>query len=101
MVLAARACFEPGAAMTMFTKLGALEKAQGVRIPTFLRTHPQSEARPRAQVAARCSWRGLLYSSLCRELHYAAPDSTADLAVSHKLDAQGACGSCQRASGAA
>lgn len=63
MDLAARACFEPGAAMTMFTKLGALEKAQGVRIPTFLRTHPQSEARPRAQVAAICSWRGLLIAA--------------------------------------
>ena len=57
MDLAARACFAPDAAMSTFTKLGAVEKKMGVSIPRFLRTHPLSEARPRAPVlpSSRCS----------------------------------------------
>ena len=52
MDLAARACFEPGAAASMLTKLGRVEKEMearqlGMHIPKFLRTHPLSEARPR------------------------------------------------------
>lgn len=46
MDLAARACFQPDAAVSTFTKLGAAEKKMGVNIPRFLRTHPLSEARP-------------------------------------------------------
>ncbi|KAK9843741.1 hypothetical protein WJX81_004553 [Elliptochloris bilobata] len=46
MSLAARACYEPGAAMTVFTRLGAVEKKMGLHvIPAFLRTHPLSEVR--------------------------------------------------------
>ncbi|KAI0260574.1 peptidase family M48-domain-containing protein [Gloeopeniophorella convolvens] len=43
--LSAKACFDPTAAPEMFTRLGALEKGAGGWTPTFLRTHPLSEAR--------------------------------------------------------
>jgi len=45
MDLAARACYEPGAAMTLFTKLGEYERRHGVHVPKFLSTHPLSEVR--------------------------------------------------------
>ena len=49
MRLAARACYDPGAAVSVFTKLGEaereLEKATGMHTPAMLRTHPLSDAR--------------------------------------------------------
>ena len=43
--LAARACYDPLAAASVFRKLGLEEKKAGVAIPSFLRTHPVSEDR--------------------------------------------------------
>ncbi len=43
--LSARACFDPTAAVDVFTKLGEAERSQGIQTPTFLRTHPLSEVR--------------------------------------------------------
>lgn len=43
--LAARACYSPEAAVTMFEKMGKAEVKAGVAIPKFLRTHPVSEDR--------------------------------------------------------
>lgn len=43
--LAARCCYDPSAAVTVFSKLGAAEAATGVHTPTLLRTHPLSDAR--------------------------------------------------------
>lgn len=43
-MLAARACFDPKAAVTVFTKLGKKEEEmlQGRRVPQFMLTHPLS-----------------------------------------------------------
>ncbi|CAL8462671.1 g2204 [Coccomyxa elongata] len=46
--LSARACFDPTAAVDVFTKLGEAERSQGIQTPTFLRTHPLSEKRVKA-----------------------------------------------------
>ena len=47
--LAARACFDPKAAVSMFTKLGLMEsKAGGDVVPKFLRTHPVTDERIKA-----------------------------------------------------
>ncbi len=43
--LAARACYDPLAAASVFRKLGLEEKKAGVAIPSFLRTHPVTEDR--------------------------------------------------------
>lgn len=44
--LAAQACFDPAAAVTVFEKLGEVERRMGGgRIPGFLRTHPVSSQR--------------------------------------------------------
>ncbi len=43
--LSARACFDPTAAVDVFTKLGEAERSMGVETPTFLRTHPLSDVR--------------------------------------------------------
>jgi predicted Zn-dependent protease len=44
--LAARACFDPAAAASVFEKLGAVERAAGgAAMPKLLRTHPLSDAR--------------------------------------------------------
>lgn len=47
--LAARACYDPSAAVAVFTKLGQAEaeaeRATGMHTPAMLRTHPLSEAR--------------------------------------------------------
>lgn len=45
--LSSRACFDPGAAPAMFTRLGELEKSQGRMGVSFLYTHPSSEQRVR------------------------------------------------------
>lgn len=46
MQLAAQACFNPGAAASVFTKLGEVEKKMGGdNIPGFLRTHPLTSSR--------------------------------------------------------
>ena len=44
-MLAARACFDPKAAIIVFTKLGKKEKEMlhGARVPQFMLTHPLSE----------------------------------------------------------
>ena len=43
-MLAARACFDPKAAITVFTKLGKKEEEmlQGRKVPQFMLTHPLS-----------------------------------------------------------
>jgi predicted Zn-dependent protease len=47
--LAARACFDPGAAVAVFEKLGRAEAAAGGgAVPALLRTHPVSADRVRA-----------------------------------------------------
>ncbi len=44
--LAARACYDPSAAVVVFSKLEAFERAAGgVAMPKFLRTHPLSSER--------------------------------------------------------
>lgn len=44
--LAARACYDPEAAVQVFSKLGKMEaKSVGAAVPKFLRTHPVSEDR--------------------------------------------------------
>ncbi len=43
--LSARACFDPTAAVDVFTKLGEAEKSAGISTPGFLRTHPLSQVR--------------------------------------------------------
>jgi predicted Zn-dependent protease len=43
--LAARACYDPLAAATVFQKLGEVEKKMGMSVPEFLRTHPVSQKR--------------------------------------------------------
>ena len=43
--LAARACYDPLAAASVFQKLGEEEKKAGMSIPAFLRTHPVTEDR--------------------------------------------------------
>lgn len=43
--LAARACYDPAAAATVFLKLGREEAKSGVSIPKFLRTHPVTKER--------------------------------------------------------
>lgn len=43
--LAARACYNPMAAASVFRKLGLEEKKAGMAIPSFLRTHPVTEER--------------------------------------------------------
>lgn len=46
--LASRACYDPSAAVAVFQKLEAVEKAQGGDgVPNFLRTHPVSSERIR------------------------------------------------------
>ena len=74
MDLAARACFEPCAAMAVFRKLGAAEKQfmdkAGVSgIPAYLRTHPPSEARTpaRAAPAAACARRMVTSRVACAQ----------------------------------
>ena len=44
--LAAKCCYDPAAAAIVFRKLGQMEKEHGLdKMPGFLRTHPQTEAR--------------------------------------------------------
>jgi predicted Zn-dependent protease len=43
--LAARACYDPMAAASVFRKLGEEERKAGMDVPEFLRTHPVSEKR--------------------------------------------------------
>ena len=51
-MLAARACYDPKAAVIVFTKLGKKEKEMlhGARVPQFMLTHPLSE------VGRWCCW---------------------------------------------
>ena len=59
--LAARACYDPSAAATVFEKLGEAERAAGGgSVPAFMRTHPLSDRRVK-RVRAELPAARLLY----------------------------------------
>lgn len=65
--LAARACYDPAAAAVVFRKLGEMERKRGLdKMPNFIRTHPQTEARI-ANVKKQLPDAMMVYEANCQQ----------------------------------